>query len=613
MTRFDEKAVLVAQTVARFARRFAAPCVLVSGTVACGRPQATEAAAVQPAATELSPAPEEPTAAAPPVVTLGSAADDGELETESTSEKGRAQKTDTAPRGPTPRRGVAASPAPTAALSLRRAPSGAGDQAGEAVAGPSVRQGENYRYLPENAFAFAREEPLSTFSIDVDTASYANTRRFLNGGELPPRDAVRVEELVNYFHYDYPEPKGTEPFSTYAEVAACPWQPEHRLLHVGLKGRSFSEEQAGPLNLVFLLDVSGSMQDDDKLPLLQRSLEVLIRQLRDKDRVAVVVYAGASGLRLPSTPGSRKNEILGVLGSLTAGGSTNGGDGIQLAYHVAQENFVRGGVNRVVLATDGDFNVGTTSEGELVRLIEEKRKSGVFLSVLGFGTGNLRDATMEALANRGNGNYAYIDSIEEARKVLGREAQATLRTIAKDVKIQVEFNPRRVESYRLIGYENRALAARDFRDDQKDAGEIGAGHTVTAIYEIVPRGAASSDAGASSLRYQRGRALSAAADSGELATLSLRYKLPDQSRSQELSRSVSDGALPVSTASADFRFSAAVAAFGMLLRGSAHGGDASYDSVRALAQASLGADFEAERREFVALVDRARVLEARRR
>ncbi len=463
---------------------------------------------------------------------------------------------------------------------------------------------ESYDRIYENPFLAAAKAPLSTFSIDVDTASYSNVRRFLTMGRLPPAGAVRIEELINYFTYAYKQPAGAAPFSTTAEVSACPWNPAHKLVHIGLQGRRIAKKQMPPRNLVFLLDVSGSMSDSNKLPLLKAALKLLVGQLTEQDRVAMVVYAGSSGLVLPSTTGDKKDKILSALGRLSAGGSTNGGAGIQLAYKVARENFHQGGINRVILATDGDFNVGNTSQSGLVRLIEKERKSGVFLTVLGFGMGNYKDSTMEKLADKGNGNYAYVDTINEARKVLVNEAGATLVTIAKDVKIQVEFNPARVSAYRLIGYENRMLRARDFNDDKKDAGEIGAGHSVTALYEVVPAGVKAPAAGTvDPLKYQK-RSASAAAASGELLTLKLRYKKPDGDTSKLLSVAVSD-APQQAGASNSLRFSSAVAAFGMLLRGSKHKGQASFAMVKKLAGQSLGADKHGYRAEFLKLVDRA--------
>src|SRR5947209_10778167 len=399
----------------------------------------------------------------------------------------KARETQTAEQSASPNSATANAKMSMSNANVSVITSGAATQSAPQEQEESAR-GESYAKIDENPFLEAARAPLSTFSIDVDTASYSNTRRFLSEGRLPPKDAVRIEELINYFNYDYPQPSGSAPFSVTAEVADCPWNARHKLVHIGLQGRRVSTEDMPPANLVFLIDVSGSMNEPRKLPLVKSSLRTLAEQLSARDRVAIVVYAGTSGLVLPSTPGDRKGEIIAAIDRLEAGGSTNGGEGIQLPYRVAQDNFIRGGTNRVILSTDGDFNVGVTGDDALVRLIEEKRKSGIFLSVLGVGTGNLNDSMMEKLADRGNGNYAYIDTEEEARKALGEEAAGTLATIAKDVKIQVEFNPRLVAGYRLIGYENRLLAARDFNDDRKDAGEIGAGHTVTALYEIVPAG-----------------------------------------------------------------------------------------------------------------------------
>jgi len=470
---------------------------------------------------------------------------------------------------------------------------------------------EAYDPIRDNPFLSVTANPLSTFAVDVDTASYANVRRFLQGGQLPPKDAVRIEELVNYFRYDYPDPEGDAPFSITTEVAACPWRKGHLLALVGLQGRRLPARDVPPRSLVFLVDVSGSMDEPRKLPLLKQGLGLLVDQLRPEDRVAIVVYAGASGLVLPPTPGDRKAEIRAALEGLQAGGSTAGGAGIQLAYKVAAESFLSGGVNRVVLATDGDFNVGITSAGDLVRLIEEKRKTGVFLSVLGFGEGNLKDATMGKLADSGNGNYSYIDSLAEARKVLVSEAGATLVTIAKDVKVQVEFNPRQVAAYRLLGYENRILRAEDFADDQKDAGEIGSGHAVTALYEITPAGASLRLPAVDPLKYQEAGRPSAAAGSAELMTVKLRYKEPEGDRSRLLSVAVKAG--EAEEPSTDLRFSAAVAAFGMLLRDSEHKGTATWEGVRHLAQDGAGDDREGYRAEFLALLRQAEGLAGVRR
>ncbi len=397
---------------------------------------------------------------------------------------------------------------------------------------------EAYDLIRDNPFLAVAQNPLSTFAVDVDTASYANVRRFLRSGQMPPKDAVRIEELVNYFRYDYPDPDGDAPFSISTEVASCPWQQEHLLARVGLQGRRLPAPDVPPRNLVFLIDVSGSMESPDKLPLLKQGMGLLVDQLRPEDRVAITVYAGNAGVVLPPTPGDRKAEIRAALERLEAGGTTAGGAGIQLAYRVAAGTFLPGGVNRVILATDGDFNVGVTSPSDLVRLIEEKRKTGVFLSVLGFGTGNLKDATMEKLADSGNGNYSYIDSLSEARRVLVSEAGATLVTIAKDVKVQVEWNPRQVSAYRLLGYENRILRSEDFADDKKDGGEIGAGHSVTALYEIVRAGVATRLPKVDPLKYQDAGQPTAAAGSGELMTVKLRYKDPEGDRSRLIPRGV---------------------------------------------------------------------------
>jgi Ca-activated chloride channel family protein len=469
---------------------------------------------------------------------------------------------------------------------------------------------EGYDHVQDNPFLAAATNPLSTFSIDVDTASYANVRRFLGEGRLPPKDAVRIEELVNYFRYDYPQPAGDAPFSITTELGACPWQAEHRLVLVGLRGRALDDESLPPRNLTFLLDVSGSMQPPDKLPLLKRAMGVLVDSLRAEDRVAIVVYAGSSGLVLPSTSGAEKGAIHAAIDSLWAGGSTAGAAGIRLAYEVAKDSYVEGGINRVILATDGDFNVGVSSDGELVRLIEEKRESGVYLSVLGFGEGNLQDAKMEKLADHGNGNYSYIDSFREARKVLGTEAGGTLVTIAKDVKIQVEFNPARVRAYRLIGYENRTLRAEDFADDRKDAGEIGAGHTVTALYEIVPAGVDIDLPAVDPLKYQSPAVPSGDGSSRELLMVKLRHKAPDGVRSRLQTVAVEDRE-PDVEASANLRFASAVAAFGMLLRDSEYKGSASWSQVVDLARGAVGPDPDGYRAEFLVLARNAASLAVR--
>jgi Ca-activated chloride channel homolog len=468
---------------------------------------------------------------------------------------------------------------------------------------------EAYDYLAENPFLLPGASPLSTFSIDVDTASYSNVRRMLVDGQAPPVDAVRIEELINYFPYEYEAPTGKTPFSVAIEVAGCAWQPEHRLVRIGLKGREIDKAERKASNLVFLLDVSGSMNQANKLPLLKRSMSLLVENLDERDSVAIAVYAGASGVVLEPTNAGYGDAILQAVDRLSAGGSTNGGAGIQLAYQMATENFIEGGINRVILATDGDFNVGVSSDGALQRLIEDKAKSGVFLTVLGFGTGNIKDSKMEMLADKGNGNYAYIDSLMEARKVLVEQMGATLETIAKDVKIQVEFNPVEVAGYRLIGYENRMMAAQDFRDDTKDAGEIGAGHMVTALYEIVPAGRNLDIPGVDPLRYQTANEPSGLAWSGELMTVSLRYKLPDQDiAAEELKFPVKDTGNNFFEASSDTRFAAAIAGFGMLLRESKYKNETTWDDVRTWALEASSEDPGGYRAAFLELVDKAKAI-----
>jgi Ca-activated chloride channel family protein len=465
---------------------------------------------------------------------------------------------------------------------------------------------EAYNAIVENPFLPVTKEPLSTFSIDVDTASYANVRRFLNGGALPPADAVRTEELINYFRFDYGQPTGDAPFAVTTELAPCPWNNRHRLALVGLQARALDLEHVPARNLVFLLDVSGSMATQDKLPLVRTAMRMLVDTLTERDRIAIVVYAGASGIVLPSTAGDRKDRIHEAIARLEAGGSTNGAAGITLAYRTAREQFVKGGINRVILATDGDFNVGVTSQGELTRLIEEQRASGIFLSVLGVGTGNIKDSTMELLADKGNGNYSYLDTLHEARKVLVREAGATLVTVAKDVKIQVEFNPRVVGAYRLIGYENRLLRNQDFNDDRKDAGEIGAGHTVTALYELIPPGEAVPGTGVDPLKYQRPAEPAAGASRDEVMTVKLRYKAPDGDESRLIALPVKDRANGPLTANVGF--AAAVAEFSLLIRKSEYRGSASYADAAALARKFRGDDPDGYRSEFVKLVELADAL-----
>lgn len=466
---------------------------------------------------------------------------------------------------------------------------------------------EAYDRIEENPFVAVEHNPLSTFSIDVDRASYGNIRRFLLRGVRPPRDAVRIEEMINYFPYDYPEPPVDQPFTITTDVAPAPWQPQHRLLRIGLQSQKVELHDLPPGNLVFLLDVSGSMQSPDKLPLVKRALRMLVNELRPQDRVAIVVYAGAAGLVLPPTPGDRKTEILNAIDRLEAGGSTAGGAGLRLAYDVAREHHIPDGNNRVILATDGDFNVGVSSDAEMIRLVEARRREGTFLTVLGFGTGNYKDSKLEKIADHGNGNYAYIDSLLEARKVLVSELGGTLFTVAKDVKLQIEFNPARVSAYRLIGYEDRLLAAEDFNDDEKDAGDLGAGHSVTALYEIIPVGV-ESDAevrGVDSLRYSTPSRPSATAQAEELAFVKIRYKAPDAEESKLLERPIIDAARDLS---GDFAFAAAVAGFGMLLRESPHRGTFTLDDIVALARHGLGPDPEGYRAGFLELVDSFRAL-----
>ena len=470
---------------------------------------------------------------------------------------------------------------------------------------------EQYDKIDENPFIAVSANPRSTFSIDVDRASYANVRRYLTDGKAPPKDAVRLEELINYFPYDYTEPAGDAPVALNAEVGPAPWRTQHSLVRIGLQAKRIDLGEAPPANFVFLLDVSGSMQPANKLPLLKRAFGLLVQELRPKDRVAIVVYAGSAGLVLPSTPGTEKGKILEAIEGLEAGGSTAGGAGIRRAYAEAVANFIPGGNNRVILATDGDFNVGVSSDAEMVRLIEQKRETGVFLTVLGFGEGNLQDAKMQKLAQYGNGNYAYIDSPLEARKVLVHELGGTLITVAKDVKVQVEFNPARVRAYRLIGYENRLLRDEDFADDTKDAGDIGSGHSVTALYEVIPVGV-QSDVAVRELDPLRYQAVSAQprTETDELLFVQVRYKAPESERSQLLSLPVRDEGK--TNQSVDFRFQAAVAEFGLLLRQSPHRGGADWGRVAETARAALGHDGEGYRAEFVRLVDGARGIDIAR-
>ena len=460
---------------------------------------------------------------------------------------------------------------------------------------------EAYERVNDNQWFDVAHKPLSTFSADVDTASYSNVRRFLNQGQAPPPDAVRIEELINYFQYDYAEPRDGKPIAVSASIGECPWNPAHRLALIGLQAKKIDASGIPPRNLVFLIDVSGSMMPANKLPLVKASLAMLAPNLTDKDRVAIVVYAGSTGLVLPSTPGSDTSTILDALKRLEAGGSTNGGAGLALAYKVAQEHFITGGVNRVILATDGDFNVGVTDQGSLLRMIEDKRQSGIALSVLGYGMGNVKDSTMVKLADTGNGNYAYIDTLAEANKVLVEQAGGTLVTAAKDVKLQVEFNPRAVAAYRLIGYEKRLLQDRDFNDDKKDAGEIGAGHSVTVLYELIPAGQKSDVPAIDPMKYQEAPLPSAAARSDEALNVRIRYKAADSETS-----SLIEVPLPNRMAASEaLGFAAAVAEFGMLLRDSEHKGTASFSQATALARQFRGADPHGHRAEFIRLIGAA--------
>ncbi len=467
---------------------------------------------------------------------------------------------------------------------------------------------ESYDRIVDNSFLRATENPLSTFSIDVDTASYANVRRFLNNNRLPPPGAVRIEALVNYFSYDYPPPSDDVPFSVHVEVAGCPWNDEHRLARIALKGKVISQEQRPPVNLVFLLDVSGSMNAPNKLPLLKSTMRMLVENLSERDRVAIAVYAGSSGLVLPSTSCERKDKIIGAIQRLKAGGSTAGGEGIELAYAVAEQHFAPENVNRVILCTDGDFNVGITNRSQLTRLIEDKAKSGIFLTVLGFGMGNYKDSMLESLADKGNGNYGYIDTMLEARKILGEQLSGTLITIAKDVKIQVDFNPAHVAAYRLIGYENRMLRKEDFHDDTKDAGEIGAGHTVTALYELVPPGVEDALPTVDASKYQTTPQPSENTSSDEMFTVKLRYKLPNAETSLLAAFPITDSGNTLPDASPDFKFAAAVACYGMLLRGSEDRGGPTFELAHKLALAGKGDDSSGYREEFIRLLDTAESL-----
>lgn len=470
-----------------------------------------------------------------------------------------------------------------------------------------VSDNEEYSLITENQFNNVKRRPLSTFSIDVDAASYSNIRRILTAGMLPPKDAVRIEEMINYFNYEYAQPKDQEPISITTEIGNCSWNPEHKLVKIGLKGRSIEAEKLPPNNLVFLIDVSGSMMDENKLPLIKRSFRLLVQQLRPEDKVSIVVYAGSSGLVLSPTSGKEKELIMQKIDVLQAGGSTAGGEGIQLAYDVAKENFMKDGNNRVILATDGDFNVGVSSDAELVSLIEKKRDMGIFLTVLGFGTGNYKDSKMEGLADKGNGNFAYVDNILEAQKVFVKEMGATLNTIAKDVKLQIEFNPLHVKAYRLVGYENRLLADEDFNDDKKDAGELGSGKTVTALYEIIPAKSKESVDNIDTLKYQKTVSQDQIA-SNEMMTIKFRYKDPKGSESKLIVHPLLAQDETEQKSSEDFRFASSVAEFGMILRDSKFKGKANFKNILTAARESKGIDTDGYRAEFIKLVETAEIV-----
>ncbi len=466
---------------------------------------------------------------------------------------------------------------------------------------------EEYDRIHENEFLAAKENPLSTFSIDVDTASYSNVRRFISYNQLPPKDSVRIEEMINYFTYEYPQPSGEHPFSVATEISESPWNKENRLIHIGIQGKSLNYGELKPGNLVFLVDSSGSMSSPNKLPLLKKSLRMMLDELGKQDRIAIVAYAGSAGLVLPSTPATEKETIINALESLNAGGSTAGGQGIELAYKVAKKNLIDGGNNRVILCTDGDFNVGVSSTGDLVRLIEEKRKDDIYLTICGFGMGNYKDGRMEQISNAGNGNYFYIDSIRESKKVFVTEMRANMFTIAKDVKIQIEFNPAKVKAYRLVGYENRMLKKEDFNNDKKDAGELGAGHTVTALYEIIPAGSNQKVNGVDELKYQKSVATNASATS-EIMTLKLRYKPAQSNTSSLITIPVQDRGTKLAQSSNNFRFSAAVAGYGMILRDSKFKNSLTLNEVIAMARNSVGNDVDGYRREFITLVETTALL-----
>lgn len=489
-----------------------------------------------------------------------------------------------------------------------------GRTAMKSMAAPSPTSGyanfntEDYSTINENGFKSVKSNPLSTFSIDVDNASYSNIRRFINMGQLPPKDAVRTEEMINYFRYEYPQPKSDEPFSVTTEYSTCPWNENNTLMLVALQGKKIEKEKLPPSNLVFLLDVSGSMNAQNKLPLVKSAMRMLAQELRPQDKVSIVVYAGAAGVVLDATPGSNKKKITDAIDNLNAGGSTAGGEGIKLAYKIAEENMVEGGNNRIILATDGDFNVGVSSDSEMERLVEEERGKGIYVTVLGFGMGNYKDNKLETIADKGNGNYAYIDNLLEARKVLIKEFGGTLFTIAQDVKFQIEFNPAKVKGYRLIGYENRQLNNEDFNNDKKDAGEMGSGHQVTALYEIVPVGSSTTIIEVDELKYQQKQETSKVDLSKELLTIKVRYKKPGEENSNLMTIPVSESKVKFGNASENMRFVSSVAQFGMLLRDSEYKGGSTVKNTIEMAKTAKGNDEEGYAGEFIRLVETAGAL-----
>jgi len=464
---------------------------------------------------------------------------------------------------------------------------------------------EDYSTINESGFKNVLTNPLSTFSIDVDNASYSNIRRFINMGQLPPKDAVRIEEMINYFHYEYKEPTEGESFSIITEYTDCPWNEGNKLLHVALQGKKIKKDNLPPSNIVFLLDVSGSMNYPNKLPLVKSAMKILVDELRPQDKVSIVVYAGAAGLVLNATSGENKRQIIDAIDNLNAGGSTAGGEGLKLAYKIAGENFIKNGNNRIILATDGDFNVGVSSDSEMERLVSEEKKKGVFITVLGFGMGNYKDNKLEIIADKGNGNYAYIDNFQEARKVLISEFGGTLFTIAKDVKFQIEFNPDKVKAYRLIGYENRQLNAEDFNNDKKDAGEMGAGHQVTALYEIITTDSNTEISKIDELRYQENKKISNEKYNDELLTIKVRFKDPDKEESKLISVTVKDNCSDINKATENLKFIASVAQFGMLLRESEYKGNSNLKNTIELARTGKGKDENGYAGEFIRLIEAA--------